>query len=213
MMVDAQDSGLQDGAARPLPVPRVFEQATQGGGAFVLLGLLLPVVAALMTPFCLVAAELASDPAARAILAERPLIGIKLLAALALLIWMFGWPLAHLALRGLERRRITIADGRVHSTAVGSFGTPSWSEPLARYAGVAHGVRTSLSEVRHELVLVHRQPSRSLVLKSAPEIPRETVAAVAQLFAVAEIPSREAASFTPLHGYFHIAELRPRLAA
>lgn len=196
---------------QPSPFPLVIEQAPEGGGRFVLLALLIPVLAALMTPFWLVIVHLATDPAARSVLAARPLAGLQLATGLLVLIWIFGWPIAHFALRGVGRRRVTIDRETVHSDVVGRFGA-AWTEPLAAYAGVAHRVRTSLSGVRHELVLVHRRPSRSVVLVCAPQIPQEAVAAAAGLFALAEIPSREAASFTPLHGYFRLVEPQPQLA-
>jgi len=193
--------------------PLVFHQAAQGGGRFVLFAVLLPAVIALMVPFWLVVVQLATDPAAQAVLAARPQLGVQLGLGLLVLVWIFGWPLSHLVYRGLERRRITIADGRVRSEAVGPFGQRVWEEPLASYEGLAHRVRTSLSGVCHELVLVHRRPSRAVILTSSSQIPEEAVSAMARLFAVAEIPSREAASFTPLHGYFRLAEPQPHLAA
>lgn len=195
------------------PCPLVFEHAPEWGGRLVLLGLLVPVLAALMAPFALVAAQLASDPAARAILAGRPLLGVQLLAGLVMLIWVFGWPLTRLARGDFARRRISISAGLVLSEAVGLFGRQTRVDPLADYVGVAHRARTSLSGVHQEWVLVHRQPSRSLVLGLAPQVSREALAAMAGLFAIAEIPSREAASVVPPHGYFPAAEPRPRLAA
>lgn len=202
-------SSVQSNPAPPL----VFEQAPQGGSRFVLPAVLLPLLAALLVPFWLVVVQLASDPGARAVLAARPLVGVQLLAGLLLLACIFGWPLAVLARRSLARRRITIGNGTVYSEAVGSFRKTSWTEPLADYAGITHRVRTSLSGVRHELVLVHRRPSRSVILLSEPTVEAEAISSVARLFALAEIPSREAASFTPLHGYFGPAEAKPLLAA
>lgn len=192
--------------------PIVLEQTPLGGGRFALLALLAPALVALMAPFWLVLTQLMSDPAARAILAERPLMGVQLAAGLAALIWILGWPLMHLVSGGLACRRVTIDGGLVRSEAVGRFGWPSWVEPLADYAGVAHRIRTSLSGVRHEVVLVHRRPSRSVVLLCSPQIPQEAVEAAARLFALAEIPSREAASLTPLRRYFGLAEPKPRPA-
>lgn len=202
-------SSVQPNPATPL----VFEQAPQGGSRFVLPAVLLPLLVALLVPFWLVVVQLASDPGARAVLAARPLVGVQLLAGLLVLACIFGWPLAVLARRSLARRRVTIGNGTVHSEAVGSFRKTSWTEPLAAYAGVTHRVRTSLSGVRHELVLVHRRPSRSVILLSGPTVEAEAISSVARLFALAEIPSREAASFTPLHGYFGLAEAKPLLAA
>jgi hypothetical protein len=108
---------------------------------------------------------------------------------------------------------ITINAGRVHSLESGLLGARAWVEPLSAYVGVAHRVRTSLSGVRHELVLVHQNPSKSLILRSSPQISQEAVETAARLFALAEIPSREAASLAPLHGFYRLAEPQPRLAA
>lgn len=176
-----------------------------------LAAILVPALVAVMTPFWLVVMQLVSDPGARTILANRPLLGVELLAGLIVLFGIFGWPLVHLAARGLERRRVTIDGGVVESQASGLFGSSSWNEPLAQYAGVSHRVRTSLSGVRHELVLVHRRPSRSVVVQCAPQISEGAVQAAARFFALAEIPSREAASLSPLYGYFRLSEPQPRL--
>jgi hypothetical protein len=137
---------------------------------------------------------------------------VQLAIGLLAVACIFGWPLVVLARRALGRRRITIGSGTVHSEAVGLISKSSWTEPLAGYAGVSHRVRTSLSGVRHEIVLVHARPSRSVILQSGPQIAPEALASAARLFAVAEIPSREAASFAPLHGYFGLAEPKPQVS-
>ncbi len=199
--------------SQSIPAEVTFDQAPEGGSRFVLLAVLVPLLIGLLAPFWLVAVQLASDPAARAILAARPIVGVQLLGGLLVLGSIFGWPLVVLARRALRRRRVRIGNGAVHSEAVGLFGTSSWTEPLTGYAGLTHRVRTSLSGVRHELVLVHRRPSRSVILLSGSQVPPEAITSAARLFALAEIPSREAASVTPLHGYFGHAEAKPLLAA
>lgn len=194
------------------PFPLLIEQAPEGSGRFVMLALLAPLLVALMVPFWLIVTHLITDPAARAVLAARPLAGLQLGLGLLVLIWIFGWPLAHLAGNAVARRRITIDGGMLRSTTSRLFGTRTWTEPLASYAGVTHRVRTTHAGVRHELVLVHRRPSRSVILLSSQHISPETIEAAARLLALAEIPSREAASFAPLHGFFHLAEPKPLLA-
>jgi hypothetical protein len=74
-------------------------------------------------------------------------------------------------------------------------------------------MRTTHAGLRHELVLVHRRPSRSVILRASQHIDPEMVAQAAGLFSLAEIPSRDAASFSRLHGFFHLAEPQPQLAA
>jgi hypothetical protein len=190
--------------------PLVLEQAPEGGGRFVLAAVSLPVLVTLMVPFWLVVAQLVADPAARAVLMARPLLGLELAAGMLAVAAIFGWPLASLVGTALGRRRITIGNGTVHSELVGRIGKSSWTEPIGAYAGLTQRVRTSLSGVRHELVLVHPRPSRSVILQSGPQVSPEAMASAARLFAFAEIPSREAASFAPAHGYFGLAELKPQ---
>ena len=194
-------------------LPLSFEQAPEGSGRFVLLGLAAAALTLFMLPFGLVAAQLASDPSARAILAQHPLLGAQLSLGFVVLVVLFGWPLAHLSRRALVRRRITIEGGHVHATGLGRFGGRPWSEPLSAYRGIAPRIRSSLSGVRHELVLLHSRPERCVVLYSGPAITPELIAAASHILALAEIPSREAASLTPLHGLFRPAEPQPRLAA
>lgn len=205
---DFDPSSASLGEAAPL----VLNHAPEGGSRFLLPAVLFPLLVALMLPFWLVVVQLTSDPAARAVVTARPMVGVSLLGGLLVLAGIFGWPLAVLARRALGRRRVTIGGGTVHLEAAGLFGKRSWTEPLAAYAGLIHRVRTSISGVRHELVLVHPNPSRSVVVLSAPQIPAEAIASAARLFALAEIPSREAATLTPLHGYFGLAEAKPLAA-
>jgi hypothetical protein len=190
-----------------------FEQAPEGSGRFVLLGLAATALTLLLMPFGLVVAQLASDASARAILAQHPLLGAQLGVGFLVLMVLFGWPLAHLSRRALVRRQITIEDGRVTAAGLGRFGGGAWTEPLEAYRGVAPRIRSSLSGVCHELVLIHPRPERCVVLYSGPSITPDLIAAASRLLSVAEIPSREAASLAPLHGLFRPAEPQPRLAA
>lgn len=194
-------------------LPLTFEQAPEGSGRFVLLVLAATALTLLLAPFGLVAAQLLSDASARAVLAHNPLLGAQLGLGFLVLLALFGWPLAHLSRRALVKRRITIEGGQIHSAGIGLFGGGGWTEPLAAYRGVAPRIRSSLSGVSHELVLLHGLPERSVVLYSGAAITPDMIAAASRILAVAEIPSREAASLAPLHGLFRPAEPQPRLAA
>jgi len=204
---------VQDADIPLSPIPLSFEQAANGASRFVLLALLAPLLAALLTPFWLIGSQLIVDPTARAVVADRPMIAMELGLGLAVLAWMFGWPLFHLARTALLRRRITIENNLIRAEQTGLFGTRAWAEPLADYAGVTHRVRTSHSGVHHDLVLVHRRPSRSVLLLSQAKISQDTVDSVARHFGLAEIPSKEAARLMRIHGFFRLAEPEPQLAA
>jgi hypothetical protein len=167
-----------------------FEQAATGSHRFVLMAVLFPVVIALLYPFLMVGVHISSDPAARAVVAERPLIAVELMTGLAALGAIFGWPLVKLALSVIAQRRIEIADGLVTTAERGILGAHTWTEPLSAYVGLAHRVRTSISGVSHELVLVHPQAARSIVIGVAPRLTQEDLEDAARLFGLAEIPSR-----------------------
>ncbi|WP_439542671.1 hypothetical protein [Hyphomicrobium sp.] len=159
-------------------------------GRPLLLALLVPATLALLWPFWLLASHLASDPAARAIVADRPMIALQLGFGLLVLLAVFAVPLAALARGVLQKRHVTIDGGFVHVTATGLAGSNSWVEPISAYRGLARRVRSSLSGVSQELVLVHPRRSRSVVVRSAPQISQEQVDFLAHSLKLAEIPSR-----------------------
>ncbi|WP_072392013.1 hypothetical protein [Hyphomicrobium sp. CS1GBMeth3] len=197
----------------PSTSPLVFQQDPEGNGHFVLIVALLPAFSALMAPFWLLCGRLLVDPATRAVAAERPLSGCLILAGLLMLTLIFGWPLARLVQEAFAGRCVTIEDSLVRSSAVGLLGRRLRTTPLNAYRGLERWPRTTLSDVREELVLVHRDRSHSLVLGPVRHIPEEAIATLTRLFAVAEIPSREPASVPVPHGYSLAAERQPPLAA
>jgi hypothetical protein len=168
---------------------------------------------ALLLPFALLAEHLADDPAARAALAGRPQAAVQLTLALAFCTALFGWPLVRLA-RALAHTRSIVIDGRsVTVTERGLFAARTWSEPLAGYRGLAHSVRASLSGLRHELILVHKDPALSVLLAVANRISQAEVDRAASVLGLAEIPSREAYRLALIRGMLGPAEPQPRLAA
>jgi hypothetical protein len=194
------------------PPPLTFEEAPEGAGRLILLALGVVALAALMVPFGLVLAHLASDPAARASLAAEPLRALQLGIAMVVLAGGLGWPLVHLLRTTRVRRTVTIEGGLVRVTTRSLLGRQAWAEPLLAFRGLAPRVTSSVSGVRHALVLVHPRRDRCVVLCSGSFIPADALAALSGLFPVAEISSREAASLASLHGSLP-REREPQLAA
>jgi hypothetical protein len=188
-----------------------IERSSSRFKPILMIAVLLPLGVALFLPFGLVLQHLALDPATRAVLADRPEAGIQLLLALAVLGSLFWWPLVRFLHALTHGRSITVDRGAVLVTERTPFGAERWSEPVAHYAGVAHQVRTSLSGVRHELMLVHRDPARSVLLAVADRIDQGEVDRLANVLGLAEIPSREAYRLSPMRGIFGPAEPQPRL--
>ncbi len=144
----------------------------------------------LLTPFGLVAGLAALDPSAFLTIAQHPATAIQLGLALAIGIGFVAVPMKRLVRRARAPRRIVVCDQTVVATDRWLADGGGWSEPLAAYKGVAHHVRTTLSGAHHEIVLIHEEASKSVVLHMADRIAQPQVDAVAALLNVAEIPAR-----------------------
>jgi hypothetical protein len=80
---------------------------------------------------------------------------------------LFLVPAQRIIARFGRRRCVTITPERASVSDGTLFGARHWSAPLAEFEGIAHHMRTTLSGVRHELVLVHPSRERSIVLHHA----------------------------------------------
>ena len=165
-------------------LPLSLVQTASRSSPLLMLALALPAALAALTPFCLIAAHVSRDPS---LLYERPETSIALAAALVVWALLFGWPITQRALRMADRREIEI-NGRVVTVAE-SRGrwTRTWSEPVAAYQGLAHHVRSSLSGIRHELILIHPVAARSVLLRVADKITQNEIDELSLLLGCREI--------------------------
>jgi hypothetical protein len=178
--------------ATPSPsLPLRIRQKPAAASQILKLSVVLPATIALLTPFLILGIAAAADPAVRATLEQRPGAAIQLALALAFWLVLFAWPLKRLT-EGLARsRHIEIDRTSVRVTENTLFGPETWSQSLSAYRGIAHHVRASLSGTRHELILVHENPERSLLLSIADRIPQSEIERVCTLLGHNEIPARE----------------------
>lgn len=102
--------------------------------------------------------------------APSPLIGLELGLGFLLLTGLICGPLRLGITRLARRRTIEISCERVFVTDRYILGEMSWSARMSEFAGVAHHVRSSLSGIRHELVLVHPERRRSQILRMSEKI-------------------------------------------
>ena len=148
-------------------LPLTLQQTSSNSSPLLMLALALPAAIAVLTPFFLIAAHAAQNTQ---LLVARPHTSMQL--ALALVIWalVFGWPIARRTRRMTGNRAISIIANTVTVRDHNLFNTQTWTQPLSAYRGVAHHVRASLSGTRHELLLIHPDPARSLLLRVADKI-------------------------------------------
>lgn len=145
-----------------------------------------------LVPFGLIASHAATDPAALATLAGRPGSTILLACGLLLALTLASVPL-RAAVARLTRRRavVSFADGRVQVEEHGLMGTRRWSARTTEFKGIAHHVRATLSGARHELILVHADPGKDILLQIAARPADLMLDGFARVIGVSEIPARE----------------------
>lgn len=167
-------------------LPFRVEQKTSRASAVIMLLLLVPAVAAMLVPVGLLAAF--ATPTLWAA-AEHP--GAAAQVALGLGIWtlLFVVPAKRIIQRFGTSREVRIEHGLVTVRERGGFRSRAWTAPLSTFCGVAHHVRSTLSGVRYELILVHKDRSRSVLLCAGDRIPQSTIDSAAALFGLPHVPA------------------------
>jgi hypothetical protein len=179
------ENSLPTGPIAALPWRAV--QTPSRSAILLTLGVAIPAACVAIGPLALLIAHLATDQAALALVTDRP--GSAAIALFGLLAWLlvFGWPMAHVLATIGSSRHITVADDTVIVRDQKLLGRTTWSQPVAAYTGLAHRVTTSLSGTRHELILVHPTPARSILLATAAKIGQSEIDCAAQLLGCREI--------------------------
>ncbi len=111
-----------------------------------------------------------ASPDLRAVLVANPIAAVEL--AIALVFWaaLVCWPLRNIVIAMASDRIIDIRNGDVMVVDRTPFSTQGWRMPLSTYAGVSVKIRTSLSSVVRDVVLVHPEASRSVTLATAEQV-------------------------------------------
>jgi hypothetical protein len=150
--------------------PLLSEQSSSRPGGIFNLALMSVLAAAIVLPQLALAVHALSLDETRALILSRPLLALDM--ALAIVFWLalFAWPLKRLVAGLNWRRNIEITRDAVAVRDDTVFGPATWTAPLKDYIGIAHHVRTSLGTARHELVLVHPERGRSVLLLAREHI-------------------------------------------
>jgi hypothetical protein len=181
-----------DLSSGPYALPlRSSQGAAKRSSNIVHIGLLSCLAALVVVPQLALAAHALAIPDIRALILDRPLMAFELATAVSFWIAMFAWPLRRLYHRLTWRRDVEITGLNVAVRDERAFSGKVWSAPLASYKGIAHNVRTSLSTTRHELVLVHPEPDRSVLLLIAEHISESDIARMSQLLGLPHVSAKE----------------------
>lgn len=175
-------------AVLPQQLPLNLEQKPAPVSLVLKLCVIVPTTFALLLPFLLVGEAVALDDAVRAVLLDRPRVLVPLGLALAFWAVLFAWPMQRIA-GGLARsRQVSIRHGVVNIGEKRLFSNKSWNVPLSEYVGVLHHVRASISGLRHELILLHADRDRSVLLAISNRFSQADIDSVTSLLGHREVP-------------------------
>lgn len=131
--------------------------------------------------------EAVSRALAQPLTTVQIILGILMLSALLLI------P-ARRVVAGIGRAGVVEVDGSMVKVAERGFlSARNFREPLAAYRGVAQRVRTTVSGIHHELVLVHPDARRDVIIALDGMDPAMTPAAVIARLGLPEITGGEIA--------------------
>ncbi len=159
----------------------------------------------LLTPFAMLAVIAATDPAGFLSIARKPMVAFQLSLALLISVAFVIMPLRQVIATYSRGCTIAITRSAVTVAKRGRSGWRDWQEPLENYSGIAHSIRTSLAGARHELVLVHPDPSKSVPLKLADRTAQSNIDALSRLTGLPEIHARAPGGPRGAHATIRVA--------
>ncbi len=151
-----------------------------------------------------------TSPELRAVLAANPIAAIELAVAFVFWAGLVCWPLRNIVVAMASDRIIDIRNGDVMVVDRTPFSSRGWRMPLATYSGVSVQLRTSLSSVMRDVVLVHQEASRSLVLATAEQVGKGEIIELCRILGLPLLrPDVATVSSGPSGGHKFDADLAP----
>jgi len=182
----------------PSDLPFFSVQTCSRRTATVFLLLLIPAVVALGYACTFLIVQAAAAPDARAIVAQKPMLALQILTAIVFLAYLLGLPLKRLLDRIAVHRTVKIDNAMVTVTEGKNFRSCTWTATLNSFAGITHHLSASLSGTRHELILVHPERDKSVLLGVSNHMLQEDIDRVAALLGQHLIPPKELYRFNSM---------------
>lgn len=169
-------------------LPLIINQKSSRASALIMLMLLVPALLVGLVPTALLVAFASSS---WGVAADHPGAAAQVLVGIGLWTVLFVLPAKRILQRFGAIRRICVETGSVTVSERGLFGSRDWSAPLSEYTGIARHLRSTLSGLRHELILVHREPRKSVLLHSGDLASAPAIDQATRLLGLPEIQPRE----------------------
>jgi len=141
----------------------------------------------IVVPQIALAAYALASADVRATLVDHPMAAVELAIALAFWVCLVCWPLRGMLMALICYRQVDIRDGEVKVIDETPFSTSTWRAPITTYEGIALHLRSSLSGVRHEAILVHPSRARNVILMVAEQIGEREIRELCRVLGVPHI--------------------------
>lgn len=178
---------LSEGSALPMR----SSQSSPWSSSLFHLALMTGLAGSVVLPQLTLALQAMTVTETRNLILSNPLFATELALAIGFWIALFAWPLKRLAVRVNWRRELEITPESVAVKDHKAFSQNAWNAPLNSYLGIAYHVRTSLSGIRHELILMHPQKHRSVLLMVSEHISAADIARFSALLQLPEVSAKD----------------------
>lgn len=172
-------------------IPVEFQQHPAKLKAAALIALSTAAIATMLAPPTLIAIDLVNSPHALAALIERPMSTVLLAVGVMVCLALLYFPLR----AGLSRlgsgSNVRLEHGMVTVDDFGLTGSRRWSLPFNQFCGVSHHIRATLSGPRHEIILVHPDRSKDVLLQLGNRAPEPGADHFARLLGLPEVHAKE----------------------
>ena len=138
-------------------------------------------ITGLMVPAVLIAVQGATDPRSAAAFLDRPFSAVMLAVGLLLAVSLCAVPLRAALLRLNQRGVVSLVRDRIRVEDRGLIGRRRWEATLGEFTGVTHHIRATLSGARHEIILVHSDRSKDVLLNLSARAPEQGAEQFARL--------------------------------
>lgn len=189
-------SVIDDNKALSAPgtLPLQLEQRADTSRSVAAVLMALPFVGLSGTLVAVAVASVVGAPDGIAVLVAKPVASLGLLAAVAMSSLLAAVPIAAAVARFGRRQSVVVTGHEVTVEERSLVGFTEWRAPLSSFRGLAHCVRTSLSGVRHEIVLVHPEAARSILLSVQPRVTAGDVERMAKVLSLPTLSAAEGPS-------------------
>lgn len=171
-------------------LPDVVRQSATPTQAIFLVALSAGAMAVLLLPLVLIAAHAADNPHALDLMIERPGSMLLLSAGLAITLALSLFLLRAGLARFSRRRTVRFTRGMVAVEDTNLLGKRRWQAPLSQFSGVTHHIRATLSGSRHEIILMHPDRSKDLLLHLDTRAPQQGADHYARLLGLNEVHAK-----------------------